>query len=465
MRLPRTPLALSLPLAGLLCNPLPVATAQAPTPQAQAGPAAEGPSSSETALLQALAADPLTAPYAFATTLRGGRVVLLGRVGTKVVHDAAVRIAIASGIPFVDQLVIDTAAARQVALRSAALAGPGLVPTQAYGPLAGTGSDGAYGIYSGPGFSYVYPPPLFGRFDDPFWGLEPPIISYPPWWAAMSARRLNEAAIGLAPVAPSQPAAPIAPPSPSTGAPAQTSSGGGATVEMTIDPRGVATLRGTVPTLADRIAVGQRLAQTPGIAEVVNLIDVKETAAGPIEPAPPGEVAINPDPIPPPPPQAEPARGAIAPDEDDLERRIDRALARRPDLSKSAIQVSARNGAVTLTGKVASIYEAMLAFRAVQQTPGVREVVDRLEFPVPDEDHKNPLLSKGRPEDVEPYLEAQVRRQVADQAHIDRIRLRGDLVEIQGTLARAEDRPRVEAILRSIPALRGYQIDPHFVAE
>ena len=50
-----------------------------------------------------------------------------------------------------------------------------------------------------------------------------------------------------------------------------------------------------------------------------------------------------------------------------------------------------------------SAFEAMIVYRAAQQTPGVREVVDRLEFDVPDEDHPNPLLQKGRPEDLEPY--------------------------------------------------------------
>ena len=52
---------------------------------------------------------PLTAPYPIAATWRNGVVVLSGRVGTKVVHDAAVQLAIALGFPFRDDLVIDTA--------------------------------------------------------------------------------------------------------------------------------------------------------------------------------------------------------------------------------------------------------------------------------------------------------------------------------------------------------------------
>ena len=29
---------------------------------------------------------------------------------------------------------------------------------------------------------YVYPEPLFGWMDDPFFGMVPPLVSFPPWW-------------------------------------------------------------------------------------------------------------------------------------------------------------------------------------------------------------------------------------------------------------------------------------------
>ena len=106
------------------------------------------------------------------------------------------------------------------------------------------------------------------------------------------------------------------------------------------------------------------------------------------------------------------------------------------------------DGTVTLTGKVPSAFEAMIAYRAAQQTPGVREIVDRLEFTVPDEDHPNPLLQRGRPEDLEPYLASQIRRHVGDLAHIDRIQASGDVIEIRGTLAEGQNRDRLLAILR-----------------
>ncbi|MDE2508799.1 MAG: BON domain-containing protein, partial [Planctomycetota bacterium] len=116
-------------------------------------------------------------------------------------------------------------------------------------------------------------------------------------------------------------------------------------------------------------------------------------------------------------------------------------------------------------GKVPTVYEAMLAYRAVEQTPGVRTIHDKLEFAVPDDDHKSPLLAKGRPSDVESYAAAQIRRQFGDQAHVDRVRLSGGALEVEGTLARAEDAARIEAILRSMPVLRGFKLEPQFHAD
>jgi hypothetical protein len=129
------------------------------------------------------------------------------------------------------------------------------------------------------------------------------------------------------------------------------------------------------------------------------------------------------------------------------------------------IRVRSTGEAVTLSGRVPSAYEAMLVYRAAQQTPGVRDVVDRLEFLVPDEDHPNPLVRQGRPEDLEPYLTAQMGRHVGDLAHIDGVRARGDLLEVRGTLLNAADRDRVMAILRSIPVLHGFTLNPVFTSE
>ena len=200
----------------------PSGTAPAP-PRAPAPAAAPAPPS--LAILQALREHPVTAPYRFAVTSRGGQTVLSGRVGTKTAHDAAIRTLTALGYFVRDDLVIDTAEA----YRAATPVGVGLTPV---------------GVAFAPpnGLPYVYPPPIMGRIDEPFYGFEPPTVSYPPWWGAVAAREpLNLAALNAAddPAAmtPADPNAAATPPG---------------TVEMTLDPRGVAVLRGTVPTLADR---------------------------------------------------------------------------------------------------------------------------------------------------------------------------------------------------------------------
>ncbi|MEA2631399.1 MAG: hypothetical protein QOE66_1618, partial [Chloroflexota bacterium] len=249
---------------------------------------------------------------------------------------------------------------------------------------------------------------------------------------------------------------------------------------------------GTVPTLADRIAIGQKIAQTPGVREVLNLLDV----ADPTSPENQAQPRPQPQPQPqvqgqqpqaqgqPPPPllqppAAQPPAGAAVPqdanaaapeaavvvDGGPLTDRITQAFAHRPALAGLPIKVTVRDGTATLSGKVPTVYEAMLAFRVLEQTPGIREVIDRLEFVVPDGERQNPLIKQGRPEDIEPYLAAQIRRNLGDLAHLDRIRLLGDTLELWGTLVHAEDRPRLDAILRSIAVLRGFRIEPHFEAE
>ena len=100
--------------------------------------------------------------------------MLSGRVGTSVIHDMAVRTVIDLGYPVRDDLVIDTAEAHRVAL------------AQTYaGGWPGAGA--AYGAQAGSAPYFVYPPPLFGRVDDPFFGFEPPLASFPPWWRSRDA--------------------------------------------------------------------------------------------------------------------------------------------------------------------------------------------------------------------------------------------------------------------------------------
>ncbi len=433
-----------------------------PAPAATRSTEVEPPpnvSRAEADLLQALAANPVTAPYPFATSLRGGKVVLQGTVGTKVVHDAAIRTAIALGINVDDELLIDTAAAHVAA--SAPLAGaappmarPGMVPSATY----------SYGYPP-----YIYPQPLFGWYDEPFYGFEPPVISYPPWWGALSAHRLDPRFNGMA-----APPVTAAPPVVGESVEVPIPSGMDGAVEMTIDPRGFAVLRGTVPTLEDRVAIGQRLARLPGIAGVQNELKVQvppEDADVPSDAEEQVPAAPQPD-LPPGPGNAAEAPKEAAEaiqfggEDAAVGDRLQRALDGRAALKGLPIRVTIEDGVATLTGKVPTVYEAMITFRATEQTPGVRRIVDRLEFTVPEIGGPNPLIEKGNPEDVEPYLEAQIQRQLGTQAHVDRVRLNaGDRLVIRGTIATEEDRARVGAILRSMPILRGFQLDSEFFSQ
>jgi osmotically-inducible protein OsmY len=445
------------------------ATGQEAQSRAKAAPALQT-TRADAALLQALATNPVTAPYRFSTSARNGKLALSARVGTKAVHDAAIQTAIALGYTVDDQIVIDTAEVYRAAATAPAQPGPGPVAPVGSGLLGsslGLGFGGAMGT-----IPYVYPPPLFGYYDDPFYGFDPPAISYPPWWGALTARRVEPAQAGPtvaagppgANAAAPNAATPSANPNPST---SQSVTTDGA-VEMTIDQTGVATLRGTVPTLADRIAVGQRLAQTPGVSQVINLLNTRESSATPPPPPTPeipGQAGSGvPIQVAPPAAPVHPKPG-MAINGNELTKRLEHALARRESLAKLPIHVASRDGVATISGKVPSALKAMQIFRAVQQTPGVRAVQDFLEFSVPDENGKNPLIEQGRPDDLEPYLEAQIRRQLGDAAHIDKVRVQGDMLTIRGTIPSGEDKARLAAILHSMPVLRGYRLETELVAE
>jgi osmotically-inducible protein OsmY len=402
------------------------------------------PTGSVAALLEAIEADPLTAPFRFRVESKDGRPVLSGRVGTKQAHDAAIRTAIALGVPVRDDLVIDT--------------------TEAY-RAAALGQWNGTGVPTGlPAPPYIYPPPLMGRLDEPFYGFEPPLVSYPPWWGAVASREPIHGA-ALAPDAMAM-----------AGGPAPAGTPGA--VELTLDTRGVAFLRGTVRSLSERVEIGQKIARTRGISHVVNLLEVDPGVPSISDTPPPPPVPATRGREPsrtPPPPRADPppapaedrpiTPAPIAADSAELSRRVSQSMARRPALASLPVRVATREGVTTLTGKVPSAYEAMLAFRAAEQTPGVREVNDRLEFEPPDIDRPNPLREKGRPEDLEPYLLAHLRRQLGELAHVDRLRVSGDAVEVRGTVASPADVPRVEATLRSIPLLRGFRLESKFVPE
>jgi osmotically-inducible protein OsmY len=398
--------------------------ALAQSPQATAG------KSVETSIAETLNVDPLTSAYRLRIESKAGKVVLKGRVGSKAAHDRVVRTAIAFGSPISDELIIDTTVSPMIPLPAPWALGAGPIPFN----------------------SATYPPPLFGRYYDPFFAFDPPLVTYPPWWGEMSRQRLANT-------------------QPMERSPAVDVRLPQGTVEMTIDPLGVAVIRGTVPTETDKAEVGQHLLQMEGVTKIINRLTVDPTqpiaqatrvvGAGDDQPPPPP----TPSEAKPVPLQLEPAGAPIRlngnpPINAAPASRVDRAIQARPELAGLGIKVSLRDGIATISGTAPGVYEAMLAYRAVEQTPGVKGIVDMLAFVVPDGTSPNPLLTKATPDDAESYLAAQIRRQVGDGAHIDRVRIGGNQLEVKGTVERADDRPRVEAILRSMPILRGFTILP-----
>jgi osmotically-inducible protein OsmY len=447
----------------------------------------------------ALRANPFTAPYPIAAAWKNGTLILSGRVGTKQVHDAAVRVVIAHGYPLRDDLVIDTAETLRVPMSSP----PWM---SAYGAL----TPDLAATY------YVYPPPLFGRLDDPFFGMVPPLVSFPPWWR----RRAEAPPLGpdpsAGPAARNPAAGPVVDRSVPGSASAAAPDAGNVPpikgeLEITVDATGQVFLRGVVASEEVAREIEQTAWSVPGVTRVVTQFQVQPRRAD--GPPPPPEPVVAPDraerppatPEPvafPPPvqprrfpepasrsnqpdstgatpehPQASPAPAAgrtvpralaiavAALDSQRLTRRVVDSVQRRESLAGLPVKVRSTGDSVMLSGRVPSAYEAMLVYRAAQQTPGVREVVDHLEFLVPDEDHPNPLVQKGRPQDLEPYLTAQMSRHVGDLAHIDVVKAHGDILEVRGTLLDARDRDRVLAIIRSIPVLHGFKLNPMFTAE
>jgi hypothetical protein len=383
-------------------------------------------------------------------------------VGTKAIHDAAVRMAIDLGAPFRDDLVIDTAAADRVALLSnqtAALVGP-----LAQGSLATS--------------PYIYPQPLMGRLDDPFFGLVPPIVSFPPWWRRTGSPELanarltadgSSAAAATPQIGPGRPGVDRGGSQPVDVAPAI------GQVQIRIDPLGQVFLSGVVASEEVRREIEETARSVPGVTRVESQFQVQPRRAPEELPPPPPQPGLVPDSTgPDAPPALLPARssrrnpGPITPtalDSAGLTRRVVAAIGRDPTAAAMPIRVRSSQGAVTLTGTVPSAYEAMTVYRAAQQTPGVNQIIDQLEFPVPDENHPNPLVSRAKPEDLEPYLAAQIRRHLGDLAHLDRIQAHGNRLELRGTLQDRADHERVLAIVRSMPLLTGFRIEPVFTSD
>lgn len=418
----------------------PIATAQTPAAAPLPNDAGSRPSSTldpartpEAIIVRALEANPLTAPYRINVHRDGKQFVLSGRVGSSAAHSEAIREVIRLGYPVRDELVTDTGLQPGINVN---VAGQFSLSIPGYGlPSVSVRAN----------LPYVYPPPLFGRIDNPFFGFEPPLVSFPPWWQPRTRDVPQQSDPNPDPAMPSG-------------------------VELTLDPiTGAALLRGKVPTEADRERIGQTVATAPGVSQVINQLEVianPRPADGSSNPPPPPAPAFpaqaDPQPAGEPILPVEPRGQAVA---NPLSLRVSEAIARRPALAGQSIRVTVRDGVATLSGKASSAYEAMLAFRAAEQTPGIREVQDQLDFTVPEDPERNPLRTKARPEDAESYLTSHIRRQLGDSAHVEPVRIRGDVVEVRGNVPDRRDIPRTEAAIRSIPLLRGFKIETTFLED
>lgn len=400
----------------------------------------------EVRLVRALLANPSTAVSPITVTSRGGSLVIAGRVGTTRIHDQVIAEATRLGVPYVDNLIIDTNVAHQVAgfptPTEISRAPLGLPPNAwmmpAWGSSVWTPSISPYG------------------FDSP-WVYDPPLVTFPPWWPEQSAYR-REQDRRLAESLKPRTDPPAGPAAPQAESPASNTLELPPTVEMGVDPRGIAVLRGTVPTELDKAAIGQSVSQFPGIAGVLNLIKVQ-----------PPELAVAKLPPPPPAPRPPIDTRPVAIDQpvappalEGLEARVSRAIRAIPALADHPVNLTARQGEVTLQGKLPSVIEAMLAYRAVQKIPGVRSIVDRLEFPVPAQRENNPLVSHPAQREVLGYLDAQIRRQLGDSAYLDHLDREGRRLTLSVLAAEGPERQRAEAVLRSMPLLRGFEVETSF---
>jgi len=260
------------------------ALADPPSPQSSAAAAAVP--RPEALVLQALRANPVTARIGSRPPgNQPGRPV--GDSRHAQIHDTAVRIAIASGYSVRDDLRIDTAETYRVAAAAAAAAGQPAYPPQGLGSY------------------YVYPPPLFGRLDNPFFGFEPPLVELSPLVARGDGPRPDHPAQRRGP-RDRRPLVRRGPTPTRRGSPGQLAAGRLHRDDARSPGRGGPA--GMVPSLADRVTIGQRIAQLPGVSQVTNLLEVgrpvSETPPPPPQPDPPRAAA--------PPAAPNPARGADA---------------------------------------------------------------------------------------------------------------------------------------------------------
>src|SRR5262249_47761654 len=141
-------------------------------------------------------------------------------------------------------------------------------------------------------------------------------------------------------------------------------------------------LRGVVASEEVAREIEQTAWSVPGVSRVVTQFQVRPRrveAPTPEVPPPPPQPVVTPSPdarlsAPPAPgfvqPRGQPENRRVAAlDPHRLTDRVVGSLRRRPAVAEFSIKVRSTDDVVTLSGKVPSAYEAMIAYRAAQQTP------------------------------------------------------------------------------------------------
>ena len=83
-------------------------------------------------------------------------------------------------------------------------------------------------------------------------------------------------------------------------------------------------------------------------------------------------------------------------------------------------------------------------------------VIDVMRFTPPQAGRVNPLIERGEADEVADYLEAQIARQCGSGLSDARVEVAGSTLRVAGQVGTEAERQRVEAILRSMPILRGF---------
>ena len=371
-----------------------------------------------------------------------------------------------SAFPFRDDLVIDTGMAHVVAQSAAA-------------GMAGRCCRARRASQSR--LPYIYPPPLFGRLDDPFFGYVPPLVSYPPWWSRGNQTRFDDGAARKGPGAAAADRAAPAAGAPNAGwRPLEVDPVKGQ-VEISVDMAGQVFLRGAVVSEQAAREIDRRRTQCSGRDRGLQRVASRPPASRRL---------INPPPPPVPMPAAPKVaerprpRGRSAPAPAVVPARPKPATELRPALDSQALTAPrrglaraaaagcglARQGALDRRRRHA-VRPGPIGLRGHARVPGRPANAGRARDRRPPRIHRPRRRPSQPPAAKRPARRRRALPGLADSPPRRRSRPHRPrpgprrLLELRGTIQNAGDHDRLLAILRSIPVLHGFRLEPEFNAD